>query len=312
MRDLTIAWSPSSFAAADDAPIRLMKRLGIRVKPNPFGRRLSEDEAVEHVRGVDGLIAGLEPLSRRVLSSGERLKAIARVGIGTDNVDFEAADERGISVSNTPDAPAEAVAELTLAAALALLRGLEPANAAMHRGDWLKLLTPGLNGTPVLLVGFGRIGRAVAKLLSAFGATIMVHDPAFSPEADADVEVESVPLEDGLARAKVVSLHASGRDCLLKAEQFARMPPGTILLNCARGELVDHAALLASLDAGRLEGAWFDVFWEEPYSGPLTGYPQVLLTPHLGTYTGSCRREMEMQATLNLLRDLGVEAQERP
>ena len=122
MPDLTIAWSPSAFAVADEAPIRLLESLGLTVRANPFGRRLTEDEAVEHVSGADGLIAGLEPLSRRVLESADRLKAIARVGIGVDNVDFVAAEECGITVSNTPEAPTAAVAELTVAAALSLLQ----------------------------------------------------------------------------------------------------------------------------------------------------------------------------------------------
>jgi D-3-phosphoglycerate dehydrogenase len=109
----------------------------------------------------------------------------------------------------------------------------------------------------------------------------------------------------------VVSLHAAGRDQVIGASELASMAPGSFLLNSARGELVDENALIDALERGHLGGAWFDVFWSEPYQGRLSDFDQVLLTPHVGTYTEACRREMEMQATLNLLKDLGVEVEGR-
>jgi len=307
MSELRIAWSPSSFCEVDDAPLRLLQRVGATVLPNPFGRRLTAQEAVTHLSDVDGLIAGLEPLTREVLASAPRLKAVARVGIGMDNLDLPAAEELGIKVSNTPDPPAESVAELTLTAMLALLRGLVRTNEGMHAGEWPKVIHPGLNGTPVLLIGFGRIGRSVARRLVAFGAEVLVFDP-FLTSLD-QPGVRQVDLSEGLAAAKVVSLHAAGTDRLIGPDELRAMAPGSFLLNSARGELVDEDALIDALNRGHLAGAWFDVFWKEPYQGRLTDFDQVLLTPHIGTYTDACRREMEMQATLNLLRDLGVDAE---
>jgi D-3-phosphoglycerate dehydrogenase len=303
-KGLRIAWSPSSFCQVDDGPIQLLERLGVDVVPNPFGRRLTAEEAIQHVHDVDGLIAGVEPLGRDVLSSTQRLRAIARVGIGTDNVDLAAAKELGIRVSNTPDAPADAVAELTLGAMLSLVRGLDATNRAMHAGGWPKVIHRGLRGTTVLIVGFGRIGRAVYRLLQAFGPEVLVADPAVDAADHPGVSV--VPLADGLSRAQIVSLHAGGRETILRADELALMPVDSFLLNGARGELVDEDALIGALESGHLAGAWFDVFWEEPYHGRLTELEQVILTPHVGTYTASCRREMEMQATRNLLADLGI------
>lgn len=303
---LTVAIGPSSFAEKDPAPRHLLEGAGITVKPNPYGRRLTEPEIIAHLEGVDGLIAGLEPLNRTVLASAApRLKALARVGIGVANVDFDAAHEFGVKVSNTPGGPIDAVAEMTLAALLALARQLVPANAALHRGEWKKSIGTGLRGTRVLLVGCGRIGRRVAELLQAFGAEVLACDPALDA-ASAPPGVRRVDLESGLAQADVVSLHASGEACILDARAFDEMKPGTLLLNGARGGLVDEAALCAALDNGTVAGAWFDAFWEEPYTGPLTHYDQVLLTPHAGTYTTQCRRQMETEAVTNLLRDLGI------
>ena len=284
----------------------MLEAAGVEVVPNPFGRRLSEEEIVAHLEGVDGLIAGLEPLNRRVLSSAPKLKAIARVGIGMTNVDVEAARERGIKVSNTPDGPVQAVAEMTLAAMLALCRKLAPTNAALHRGEWQKAIGMGLPGTKVLLVGYGRIGKRVGQLLGAFGAELLVADPFIDPSWLKNGE-RAVTLDEGLAEADIISLHASGTDVLLGAPEFEKMRDGVLLLNSARGELVNEDALIAALDSGKVAGAWFDAFWEEPYKGLLTGYEQVLLTPHVGTYTRQCRLAMETEAVKNLLRDLEIQ-----
>ncbi len=304
---LRVAIGPSSFAEKDTRPLQLLEAAGIEVQPNPFGRRLTESEIIEHLAGVDGLIAGLEPLNRRVLSSAHpRLKALARVGIGVANVDFDAAAELGIAVSSTPDGPIDAVAEMTMAALLALARQLIPTNAALHGGAWTKSIGLGLRGTTVLLIGYGRIGRRVGELLLAFGAKVLVHDPAIAPGSPLP-HVTSVELAEGLAQADAISLHASGEDCVLGREAFSRMKPGVLLLNGARGGLVDESALLDALKSGIVAGTWFDAFWEEPYRGKLTEFDQAILTPHVGTYTEQCRLQMESEAVNNLLRDLGLQ-----
>lgn len=302
-----VAIGPSSFAAEDDSPLRMLSEAGIEVVPNPYGRRLTEEEIITHLEGIDGLIAGLEPLNQRVLESAPQLKAIARVGIGMTNVDLEAAEKRGVKVSNTPDGPVKAVAELTLTALLAIMRRLVPTNEALHEGKWAKSIGLGLTGTKVLLVGFGRIGRKVAQQLQAFEADVIVYDP-FIEEAPLDGARRAASLTEGLSEAEVVSLHASGTDTVLGPAEFESMQDGVVLLNSARGELVDEPSLLAALDSGKVQAAWFDAFWQEPYSGPLQKYGQVLMTPHVGTYTRQCRLGMETAAVQNLLRDLGVTA----
>lgn len=304
---LVVAIGPSSFAEADDSPRRLLESYGVQVKENPFGRRLTEDEIIAHLEGVDGLIAGLEPLNEKVLAGARpQLQAVARVGIGMDNVDQPAAQSLGIKVSNTPEPPMRAVAEATLAALLALSRNLVALNQDLHQREWKKRIGIGLYNTPILMVGYGRIGRRTAELLRAFGARILVCDPYLDP-ASLDHNEALVTLEEGLAQADIISLHAAGSDCVLGAAQFAAMRDGVLLLNSARGGLVDEAALLQALDSGKVGGVWFDAFWKEPYDGPLCDYPQALLTPHTATYTLQCRLEMETAAVENLLRDLGLQ-----
>ena len=300
-----VAISTSSFAGEDRAPLELLEGAGVTIKPNPHRRRLTEAEIIRHLEDADGLLAGLEPLNRRVLASSGKLKAIARVGIGMDNVDLDAARELGIKVSNTPDGPTRAVAEMTLAAMLSLCRGLPAANAALHAGEWRKSIGAGLVGTHVLIVGYGRIGRRVAGLLHAFGAEVFVADPFIEPSSLGAGE-RMVTLEEGLSRAQVVTLHAAGDQVVIGEREFALARDGMILLNSARGGLVDEAALLKALDSGKVRAAWCDAFREEPYAGPLMNYEQVLLTPHISTYTRQCRLSMAMAAVQNLLRDLGI------
>lgn len=298
----------SSFAQEDPTPLRLLERAGVTLVPNPHRRRMTEPEIIAYLRDerLDGLLAGLEPLNRTVLESARgRLKALARIGIGMANVDQEAAREFGIRVSSTPDGPTDAVTEATLAALLCLLRDLVPMNRALHAGEWPKGITRSLAETRVLVVGYGRIGRRVAAVLSALGAQVRICDPYLPADAATD-GLERVGLEAGLAETDVVSLHASGEGVILGAAEFARMPRGVVLLNPSRGNLVDEAALAAALDEGRVGKAWLDVFWQEPYRGPLLQYPQVLMTPHAATYTRRCRLAMESEAVRNLLRDLGV------
>jgi D-3-phosphoglycerate dehydrogenase len=299
-----IAIGPSTFADEDTTPLRMLQEAGYEVRDNALKRRLTEEEIIAHLDGAVGLIAGLEPLNRTVLTAAApQLKALARVGIGVANVDFDAAAELGVKVSSTPEGPIRAVGELTVAALLCLCRRLLAANEALHAGGWKKEIGLGLGGTKVLFLGYGRIGRHTASLLRPFGAEILVQDP-YLDIATLEHGERVVGFEEGLAEAEVITLHASGEDCVLDAAAFGHMRDGVILLNSARGGLVDEDALVQALDSGKVGAVWFDAFWKEPYTGPLTRYPQALLTPHVATYTRQCRLEMESQAVRNLLRDL--------
>jgi D-3-phosphoglycerate dehydrogenase len=272
---------------------------GFDLVGNPFKRKLSREELIGLLDGdVRGIIAGLEPLDREVLARSS-LRVISRCGSGLSNVDLAAAAELGIVVCATPDGPTAAVAELTVGALLALLRMLPQMDRDLHEGRWHKRIGSQLEGKTVAIVGCGRIGRRVAALLSAFGATVLGVDPALRGALDG---IRLVPLAEALAAADIVTLHCSGEARVLGPEEFRRMKPGTLLLNAARGGLVDEAALVCALDEGRVAGAWLDAFEEEPYDGPLTRYPQVLLTPHVGSYTKECRARMEMEAAENLIR----------
>lgn len=300
-----IGITTSSFASSDPEPLKVMDRLDVEIIDNPYKRKLTENEAIEFLSDKDGLLAGLEPLNRNVLESAKSLKAIARVGIGMDNVDTQAAKEFGIKVSNTPDGPTYAVAEMITTAALAISRGICQSNTKMHNGIWEKTISTSLKNTKMLFIGYGRIGRQAAKMMKTYGVEILVCDPLVKKE-NLRYNEKLVDLDYGLQNSEIISLNASGNKTILGTNQFKLMKKGVVLLNSARANLVDQDALLGSLNSGKISGAWFDVFWEEPYKGELTNFEQVILTPHISTYTKQCRRDMEMDAVKNLLIDMDI------
>ena len=304
---MKIAIGPSSFASVNKTPLKVLKSKGLEVINNPYARKLTENEIIDHLQGVDGLIAGLEPLNSNVFQKSTDLKVIARVGIGMENVDMKSAEIHKIKVSNTPDGPTDAVAEMTLAAALSLSRNIVQVNRALHEKQWEKSIGMGLKNTNVLIVGYGRIGRKVAELFRIMGAQILVCDP-FVTKNDLQSGEELLELKDGLKLADIITLHAGGDNPILTETEFKMMKKGAIVLNSARANLIDEGALIYALDSGNVSSAWLDVFWNEPYTGKLTDYDQVLLTPHMSTYSVQCRRDMEMAAVNNLLRDLGIDA----
>ena len=297
---MKVAVGASSFGDAAPEVMEMLEKRGIEVVKNPYGRKMTQEEIIEHLQGAEGLLAGLEPLNEEVFRACPDLKAIARIGIGMDNVDKEAANRHGIKVSNTPEGPTAAVAEMTLTALLAICHNLIPANADVHGGVWKKRIGKSIQGLKVLVVGYGHIGRKTSALLEGMGAEIMIYDK-YQPE------VSTHSLEQGIAEADVITLHASGREEIFSEMSISRMKDGVILLNSARGSLINEQALYNALKSGKVAAFWGDALWTEPYEGMIRECENALLTPHICTYTHTCRASMERQAVENLLGDLGNE-----
>ena len=292
----------SSFGVADDAPLRTLEAAGIDVVMNPYGRKIDDAELPALLSDdTVGIIAGLETLDRPTLSTSG-VRVVSRVGAGMSNVDLDAARELGVLVYSTPDAPTQAVAELTLGAMLSLLRQLPAMDRDMHAGKWVKRLGRQLDQRTVAIIGFGRVGRRLASLLAPFGTPVVVVAPSLE-EAQADGQ-PVLTLDDALAQADIVTVHASGDERILDERAFSLLREGTLVLNAARGACVSEPALIAALDSGRVAGAWIDTFEREPYAGSLAAYDNVLLTPHVGSNTIECRVEMEQDAVDHLLTGL--------
>jgi D-3-phosphoglycerate dehydrogenase/(S)-sulfolactate dehydrogenase len=252
---------------------------------------LDEQALIDGLQGIWATVAGSEPYTRRVLERCPELRAIARCGVGYDAIDVAAATERGVAVLITPGANADAVADLALALALACLRRLLDLDGAVRSGGWRpNVLLGDLAGSTVGIVGLGTIGRAVARRLSGFGCRILAVESAPDLDFCAALGIELTTLESVLPEADVLTLHVPLTDAtrhLISTEELALLRPGAIVVNTARGAVVDTAALVGALASGRLGGAGLDVFEEEPLppGHPLFEMPNVVLSGHAATFT---------------------------
>ncbi|HXQ26628.1 MAG TPA: phosphoglycerate dehydrogenase [Candidatus Acidoferrales bacterium] len=233
-----------------------------------------------------------------LLEKAARLRVIGRAGVGVDNVDVEAATRRGVLVMNTPGGNAVSVAEHTIALMLGLARAVPQANASIQAGRWEKSLFSGteMRGKTLGLVGLGRVGTEVARRARGLEMKVLAYDPFVTPKAAREVEVELVSLDDVLAQSDVVSLHTSlsgSTEKMIDAAAIAKMKKGARLINCARGELIDEAALAEALKSGHLAGAAVDTFAQEPpKNSPLIGLPNLIATPHIAGSTAEAQEEV--------------------
>jgi D-3-phosphoglycerate dehydrogenase len=300
--------STSTFGVQSQEPLERLRKAGFEIVMNPHGRKLKPAEVIELAHGAVGMIAGTELLNEEVFSRTLALKVISRCGSGLDTLDLNAARRRGIDVLTTPDAPVQGVAELTLAMILSLLRRTAEADRMLRQGQWKPLMGSLLHGKTVGLIGLGRIGRRLVELLAPFkvhlAARERMPDGAFVKRHG----IRLMPLPALLRRSDIVSLHVTLDDetrRMIGAAQMAAMKRSALLINTARGELVDNEALATALRNGQIAGAGIDVFETEPYQGPLTQCPNALLTCHMGSYAVETRIHMESQAADNLIRALG-------
>ncbi|CUW38044.1 putative D-3-phosphoglycerate dehydrogenase [Magnetospirillum sp. XM-1] len=257
-----------------------------RVTFNDAGVSLSGEALVEFLSGHDKAITALETLSAEVLERLSDLKVVGKYGVGLDMIDLAVMSRLGKRLGWTGGVNRRSVSELVIAFMIALLRHIPQGNALIRDGGWRQLMGRQLSDRVVGIVGCGHIGKDLARLLKAFGCRVLAHDIKDFPEFYAETGVEPHGLEPLLAEADIVTLHlpldASTRD-MLSAERLALMRPGAILINAARGGLVDETALRGMLEDGRLAGAAFDVFAiEPPEDRALIGLPNFLCTPHVG------------------------------
>ncbi len=254
---------------------------------------------------ADAILARQGVIDAAVMDASPRLRIIARHGVGVDNVDLDAAAARGLLVTRAPGSNTAAVAEHTLALILAWAKGLRPLGIAVADGGWRDAgMVRDVAGLRLGLVGFGAVGREVARLAQAFGMAVMAHDPAAKPAAGPSAGQgagQAAALPDLLAWAQVVSLHCPllpATHHLIDAAALARMPAGGLVVNTARGGIVDEAALLAALQSGHLSGAALDVFEREPPppDHPLRRHPRVMVTPHVAGVTPYALDRMGLMA----------------
>ena len=276
---------------------------------NPWGRRGTQEEIRQIWDGADAIICGAELFDKAFLDDApSTLKVLSRYGVGVDNIDISACKAKGIQVCNTPGANADSVAEMAMCLMMACARQVVNHDEHTRRGEWKRFSCMELKGKRLGLVGFGAIGRGVARRAGAFGMEIVAFDPYFNSAAAAELNVAEVTWEELLRSSDVISLHLPSTAAtwhLVNAETLAQMKPGAILVNTARGELIDEEALAYALKDGHLGAAGLDVYEHEPLrESPLFGLENVTLTPHCSATTPEAAVNMGMMAVDNAYRAL--------
>jgi D-3-phosphoglycerate dehydrogenase len=300
--------STSSFGKYDKAPLERLINMKCKIDLNPHGRELKESEIKELLNGVEGLIAGTEPLTRKVIYSAQNLKVISRCGIGIDNIDLEAMNERGIKLYRTPEGPALAVAELTLGFVLDSLRYISYLNRKIRSGGWEKKMGRLFTGKTVGIVGVGTIGKRLATLLRPFNCRILARDHVTDMEFARENNINYVHLDELLKESDIVTLHLpldNDTKGLFNRNHFLQMKDGAIFINTSRGKIVNEDDLYDVLREGKIAHACLDVYRNEPYTGKLKKLDNVTLTCHVGSYAKEARMKMEEEAVENLLKGLG-------
>jgi D-3-phosphoglycerate dehydrogenase / 2-oxoglutarate reductase len=287
--------------ALSPAAVQIFKDRGVEVDFQPnLGK--DKEKLAEIIDGFDGLaVRSATKVTSKIIDRAKKLKVVGRAGIGVDNVDIPAATAKGIIVMNTPFGNSITTAEHAITLMLALARQIPQADASTQAGKWEKNRFMGveITGKTLGIIGCGNIGAIVADRALGLRMKVIAYDPFLSPERAADIGVEKVDLEDLLRRADFITLHTPLTEKtknILDAKAIAKTRKGVRIINCARGGLIDEAALRAALDSGHVAGAAFDVFVTEPATeNPLFGHPNVICTPHLGASTNEAQENVALQ-----------------
>lgn len=300
MSDIFISTIP--FGTTSDEPLKLIMDSSLTYQINPLGRKITEEELSGYMSDVRGLVAGTEPITRKVMDNAPKLEVISRLGVGTDNIDLEYAHDRNIKIQTSDKGLYDSVAEFTLGLILNLFRNISSSNQDMRNGKWEKKIGIDIKGSVIGIIGAGKIGKKVINLLLPFSPKkILVYDP----HLDAPIPGTSfVDLEDLLRMADLITIHAPLMDStreMISKKEFRLMQTNSILVNTSRGDLVNQEDLYYALSEKKIAAAALDVFSSEPYQGQLTSLDNCFATPHIAPMTRQSRESMELEAVKNCL-----------
>lgn len=300
-----IAVTPRSLSAAGHPALSLLTERGYEIVYPAPGKTPSEDDLLRTVPGCVGWLAGVEPISPAVLAAAKGLRVISRNGTGVDNIDLRVADDHGIRVERAMGANARGVAELAITLMLSAFRSVPWSDANLRRGDWQRRIGIEAQGRTLAVIGCGAIGREVAELALGLGMWVVGYDP-FPSNSFARPGFRFASMEEALTSADAISFHCPpGEAPILDKEMIARLKRGVVVVNTARAELIDDAAMLMALESGQVGGLATDVFRKEPPGpSPLLAHPRVIQTPHAGGFTEESVERATRVAVENLLKVL--------
>ena len=302
----TIIVGTTSFSSISSAPMELLQNSGYEIiKANK--RKFTELELNEILPSCVGVIAGTEPYNKNILSLAKNLKVISRIGVGLDSVDLDYAAVRNIVVKTTSTDLSASVAELTITMLLSLYKNISKNYSNVVNKSFKKVPGRMLSNKVVGIVGLGRIGKATLKLLHGFNCRFLSFDKEYDEDFLQKYDVEKVSLGDLFAQSDIICLHLSYSPelgHLINESLFQKCTKSPVIINTSRGQIIDESALIYALDNKLISGAALDVFEKEPYNGPLCDRDDVLLTPHIASFTKEVREKIEIEAVNNLIDNL--------
>jgi len=305
--NMKVLISSRSFGTINSGAIELLKKEGLKPILNPYRRKLNEQEIIDLLDNAVGIIAGTENITKKIISSDKQLKVISRYGIGLDNIDLEAAKERNVLVFNTPETPKIAVAELAISLIFSLLKKIINVDKNLKNGLWEPEIGNLLSEKTIGIIGLGRIGKKLVEFLLPFNLKILVYETNPDTKFVSKYNINLVSMSTLVSESDIITLHVpltENTKYMIGEKELANMKKNTILINTARGGLIDEKALYKFLKEEKIAGAAIDVFEDEPHTGKLKELDNVILTPHIGTYTLETRKNMEIEAAKNLITGL--------
>jgi len=297
--------STHPFSSTSEVPMQLIEENNIKLSTNKHGRKITTKELAEDIKDAEVLVAGTEKITEEVFRNAPNLKLISRVGIGLDGIDFDLCKKYGVRVAYTPDAPTMAVAELCVGMILDLARKITETNINIKNGIWHRHMGTLLYGKTVGIFGMGRIGKSLIHLLQPFNVKFLVHDIEPDLAYGRLYNVEFVTKNELLESSDIVSINLPLKDDTkdyISKYELDLMKEGAILINSARGGIVNESDLYTALKNKIIAAAAIDVFEEEPYKGNLIELDNCLLTCHMGASTIDSRTDMEVQAIEEAIR----------
>jgi D-3-phosphoglycerate dehydrogenase len=304
--------STHPFGSVDSEPLDVARAAGVELELNPYGRKIKPEDLKKHLKDKEALIAGTEKLGADIMDCAPGLKLIARVGIGLDGIDFDEIRKRKILVTYTPDAVTRAVAELTVANMLNLARSIHVIHAGMKKGTWSRIIGFELLGKTIGIIGFGRVGQTVARLLSGFSCKILVNDISPDEEVGSQLQVKFCSKEEIYKQADIITLHVPITPLthnLINEPIFSTMKKSAYVINTSRGGIVNESDLYEAVKNNVIAGAAVDVYEMEPYiSGRLCELDNIILTAH----SGSCSKEARYLMEVGAAREVANFAQGKP
>jgi D-3-phosphoglycerate dehydrogenase len=302
---MKILITPRSFASSSDKAIKMLTARGYEIQRNNTDRPYQKEEMLNLIRGIDGMIIGIDELSAEIIEKADKLKVISKYGTGLDNIDLPMATKKKIIVTNTPQANVDAVADLVFGLILSLARRIPEADQKTKNGKWEKIIGKSVWKKTLGVIGLGKIGKQVVKRARGFQMNILGFDLIKDKKFASRYGIKYVSLEKLLQKSDYITIHLPLNNAtrgMISYKELGKIKKEAFLINTSRGGIVDEQALYQALRNNQLKGAALDVYHNEPpVESPLKELDNVIMTPHIGAYTEEAIENMGMQAAQNLI-----------